>query len=383
MPEPHRAPVPTLSDGVVTLRGHRDDDLAGVHEQSQDPRSQAFTSIPVPYSPDDARAFVHEAVPRGWAEDTEWAFALEHEGRYGGTVSLRNDGHRRAELAFGSHPAVRGAGAMERGVRLLLEWGFGTRDLAVVTWRAHVGNWGSRRLAHRVGFSLDGTVRRSVPQRGELHDAWTGTLLAGEPREARSPWLTSPVLEADGVRLRPWRADDATRIVEACNDERTAHWLGRLSRPYTRADAEAYLEDRREVLASGSAVGWAVADPASDELTGSLALFDLSGHQAEVGYWTHPDARGRGTMSAAVGLAVGHARDGLGLRRLTAFAAVENTASRRVIEANGFALVGIERQSAQLRTGPADHAAYDLLLRNARTDRPSGPSGPALRPWEP
>ena len=70
MPEPHRAPVPTLSDGVVTLRGHRDDDLAGVHEQSQDPRSQAFTSIPVPYSPDDARAFVHEAVPRGWAEDT-------------------------------------------------------------------------------------------------------------------------------------------------------------------------------------------------------------------------------------------------------------------------------------------------------------------------
>ena len=149
--------APTLTDGVVTLRAHRDDDLPGVFEQSQDPRSQAFTSIPVPYTHDDAREFVAEVVPRGWAEDTEWAFALEHEGRYGGTMSLRNDGHRRAELAFGSHPAVRGTGAVERGVRLLLEWGFGTRDLRVVTWRANVGNWGSRRLAHRVGFSLDGT----------------------------------------------------------------------------------------------------------------------------------------------------------------------------------------------------------------------------------
>jgi len=34
-----------------------------------------------------------------------------------------------------------------------------------------------------------------------------------------------------------------------------------------------------------------------------------------------------------------------------------------VIEANGLELVGIERRSAPVRTGPADHAAYDLLLR--------------------
>ena len=102
--------------------------------------------------------------------------------------------------------------------------------------------------------------------------------------------------------------------------------------------------------------------PGATSCVGSLALFDLDEHQGEVGYWTHPDARGRGCMTAAVALAVGHAREGLGLRRLTAFAAVDNAASRHVIEANGFALIGIERESVLIRTGRVDHAAYDLLL---------------------
>ena len=83
------------------------------------------------------------------------------------------------------------------------------------------------------------------------------------------------MLEGDVVRLRPWRATDAPRIVEACSEERTAYWLGRLPSPYTLADAEAYLEDRQAVLADARAVGWAVADPDTDELLGSIALFDL------------------------------------------------------------------------------------------------------------
>jgi RimJ/RimL family protein N-acetyltransferase len=354
--------APTLTDGVVTLRAHRADDARGSYEQCQDPLSQRWTTVPVPYTSEMATSFVTELMPAGWIEDREWGFAVEHDGRYAGTMSLRPEGDGRAEIAYGSHPRVRGAGVTERALRLLLAWGFEERELRSVIWWAHRGNWASRKLAWRLGFSCDGTLRQWLPQRGELRDAWVGTLQRGEPREPRTTWLDCPVLGAGGVRLRPWRADDADRIVEACRDERTAHWLGRLPRPYTRADAETYLHDREEVLASGSAVGWAVADAGSDELVGSLAVFDLDGHQGEVGYWTHPDARGRGCMTAAVGLAVGHAREGLGLRRLTAVAAVDNTASRHVIEANGFALVGIERASTRIRTGFTDTAAYDLLL---------------------
>jgi RimJ/RimL family protein N-acetyltransferase len=354
--------APTLSDGHVTLRAHRREDARGSFEQCQDPLSIAWTTVPVPYSMEQAHGYVTEVLPKGWAEDTEWSFAIEVEGEYGGTVSLRNEGDGRAEIAYGSHPRVRGTGAVEAALRLLLEWGFTERGLHTVIWRANKGNWASRKVAWRLGFSFDGTVRSWLPQRGKLRDAWVGTLLRDDPREPRSPWLEAPVLEGERVRLRPWLPTDAPRIVEACDDERTAHWLGRMPSPYTLADAEAYLEDRIEVLASGRAVGWAVADPESDDVIGSLALFDLTpGRQAEIGYWTHPDARGRGAMTEAVGLAVRHGFGELALVRLVAFAATENSASRRVIEANGFRLVGIERQSVLIRTGLADHAAYELL----------------------
>src|SRR5919112_2237491 len=83
-------PVPTLTDGVVTLRAHRADDAPGAYEQSQDPASQRWTTVPVPYTRADARTFVGEIMPGGWADDSEWGFAIEADGRYAGTVSLRD-----------------------------------------------------------------------------------------------------------------------------------------------------------------------------------------------------------------------------------------------------------------------------------------------------
>src|SRR4051794_21977907 len=206
--------VPTLTDGVVTLRAHRADDVEGVLEQSRDARSQRWTTVPVPYERADAVHFVAELVPRGWAGNTEWAFALEAEGRFAGTVSLRSAGSGRAELGYGAHPWARGTGYAERGLRLLLEWGFAELDLRTVIWWAHVGNWASRRLAWRLGFSVEGTLRDWQPQRGELCTSWVGTLLRDDPRQPRSTWLENPVVGGDGVRLRPFTPDDVPRVVE-------------------------------------------------------------------------------------------------------------------------------------------------------------------------
>jgi hypothetical protein len=65
------AQAPTLTDGTVTIRPHRPGDVRGVLEQSQDPLSQQWTTIPVPYSLADAEAFVGRTNPRGWEQDTE------------------------------------------------------------------------------------------------------------------------------------------------------------------------------------------------------------------------------------------------------------------------------------------------------------------------
>ncbi len=206
--------APTLTDGVVTLRAHRPADAPGVLEQSQDPDSIRWTQVPVPYSLEEAEKYVGEFVPGGWADNSEWGFAVEVDGRYAASVSLRNEGKQRAEIAYGSHPATRGTGTMERALRLLLDWGFAEQHLETVLWHANRGNWPSRRLAWRLGFSFDGTLRQWLPHRGELRDGWSGTLLRDEPRSPRSTWLDCPVIEAEGLRLRPVEARDAERIAE-------------------------------------------------------------------------------------------------------------------------------------------------------------------------
>ena len=353
--------TPTLSDGTVTLRRHRDADIAGVVEQSADPLSRRWTTVPLTYGTEDAKRFVRDIMPGGWATDQEWGFALEVDGRYAGTLSLRNEGDGRAELAYGSHPWVRGSGHVGRALRLLVDWGFAEKDLHTVVWWANRGNWASRKTAWRLGFSFDGTVRQWLPQRGVLTDAWAGTLLRDDPREPRGTWLDTPVLTGTVVTLRPLRDTDVPRIVEACADTGTAQWLGRMPVPYTVADAIGWLEANTEGAASGSKITWALADPASDVLLGAINLFSLvAGHEGEVGYWAHPQARGRGLMSEACRLVLRHGFDDLGLRLVRAVAAVDNTASRRVLEGNGFTRWGTERGGVRVRDGYADAAHYEV-----------------------
>ncbi|MGA8246256.1 MAG: GNAT family N-acetyltransferase [Nocardioides sp.] len=368
--------APTLTDGTVTLRGHREDDAVGVTEQSQDPTSIRWTTVPVPYSIEDGRAFVTRTMPDGWAHDTAWGFAVESQGRYAGTVELRNHGHGRAEIAFGSHPWVRGTGAMARACRLLADWGFSERGVRTVVWHAHVGNWASRRLVWRLGFSFDGTLRGYVRHRGELVDAWTGTLLSTDDRAPRGRWLDLPVLEAEGLRLRPWRESDVPRIVEACTDERTRHWLGRLPDPYDDAQAHAWLEHQSENRAVGHSVEWAVVDPEDDVALASIDAFGIvPDEELEIGYWAHPDARGRGVTTRAMAEVIRYGFEGLGVRRIKAGAAAGNSASRRVIEANGLTAWGTERAGTEVHGGRADLVWYDVLVEEWRAARRRGTAG--------
>jgi len=260
---------------------------------------------------------------------------------------------------------------MERAMRLLVDWGFESQGVQVMMWRANTGNWPSRRLAWRLGFTLEGTIRKALPHRGELRDAWVGTLLPTDERRPRTPWLDVPVLEADGLRLRPWRDSDVPRIVEACSDERTQLWLGQMPSPYTEADARAWLEHLAENRAGGHSVCWAVVEPEHDDVAlAGVNYFDLVPEvECEVGYWTHPDARGRGVMTRAMREVVRHAFDDVGVRRVSAGAAVDNTASRRVIEANGLRQYGVERLGTVVRGGRADIVWYDVLVEEWRASR--------------
>ena len=354
----------------MTLRWPSDDDLEAIWEQCQDAEMQRWTTIPVPYSRDDARMFVRHLVPGAWATGDGWTFAIEAEGRFVGSVSLRNLGAGRAELGYGAHPWARGRGLMTRAVRLLLGWGFAERDLRSVLWQADRGNWASRRLAWRVGFTHDGLVRDALPRRDGLADAWVGTLRRGEELTPRTPWLDVPVVRHPDVVLRPVQPADLPRIVEVRSDPEVQHWLQghRESAPHTLASNAQFVDDRLEAAASGTGLDWAVADPMTDEYLGQVTLTGLvHRREAELAYWAHQDARGRGLTRTAAGLAVRHCfvpweDGGLGLHRLRAEAADGNDSSHRLLRHLGFTRTGVSRQDTLLPDGSwADSVTYDLL----------------------
>ncbi len=367
--------IPTLTDGVVTLRAPNDDDIPGCYEQCQDPASQRWTPVPVPYLLDDAKTYLRHVIPEGWLTGRAWCFVVEAADesgvpRFAGSLSLRTESDGRAELGYGAHPWARGRGLMERAVRLLLDWGFAERDLRTVIWLAQRGNWPSRRLAWKLGFTVDGTLRSWLTQRGELHDAWVGTLRRGEEMTPRSPWLESPTIVGRSVVLRQVREEDLPRVVETRSDPETQRWLqsARDEAPHSLESHATFLDRMLEQAAAGEAVHWAVADPVSDSYLGRVSLFEVRHRrEAELAYWAHPAARGRGTTLEAARLVVRHCfvpfeDGGLGLHRLTADASAGNDASHRILERVGFLPVGVERQSTLLPDGTwVDAVRYDQL----------------------
>ncbi len=376
--------APTLSDGVVTLRAHRPDDVEGILATCRDPQMQRWTTVPAPYQRRHAEEFV-ASRPTEWAARRMLTFAVEDaDGRYAGTVDLRPDGAA-ASVGYGLGPWARGRGLSSRALRLLLEWGFATLELDVVHWRALVRNWASRRAAWATGFRVDGVVRGLLAERPGLDgapprrlDGWVGSLRRGEPMTPAHAWHHPPRLTDGHAVLRAHRPEDVPRMVEACSDPLSLRWLPALPSPYVPVNALAHLEEIAAHQADGVAIYWAVGRPDDDTLAGEVGLFGLSPdgvtRTAEIGYWAHPDARGQRLTTSAVRLVVRHALlpldvGGLGVQRVLVRAAEGNVASRRVATSVGLRPCGRDRDVEVLRDGTVcDLLRYDAVATDLSAD---------------
>jgi [ribosomal protein S5]-alanine N-acetyltransferase len=360
---PDGVPILIDAEAGVKLRAPHRGDLSGMVEQCRDPEMIRWTSVPTPedgYQIRDAEEFL-ALTAAGWTsgERLGWTIQRSSERGFCGSIDLHLEGEGVADVGFGLHPAARGRSIMTAALQLVCSYGFAVAGLQVIRWRALVGNWASRRVAAKVGFIFDGTVRRLLVQRGVLLDGWIATLTREDARVPQQ-WLHPVELRGGGIRLRGFRASDVDRIVEACSDPRTAHWLVSMPRPYQRHNALAYLESLGELAARGLGVTWCLADPEDDRCLGSISLDGLNTYarRGEIGYWAHPDARGRGIVTEAVRLVTRHAKETGLARSLIIRCARGNTASRHVAERAGYTKVGIQPVSEPL----GDGELADLVL---------------------
>ncbi|MGC4853135.1 GNAT family N-acetyltransferase [Micromonospora sp. DT4] len=185
-----------------------------------------------------------------------------------------------------------------------------------------------------------------------------------------------PVVEAHGVRLRPFHAGDIADLVDGCADPLSQRFVSTMPSPYTEVDARWWVEAGAPAVWAGGGAVYAIADPATDRLLGGTGLSNPAParSQAEIGYWLRPAARGRGRATAATRALSEHAFNA-GTRRLELHTEPENTASQRVALAAGFRYEGLRRSAGQRRDG----GQHDLLTWVRLSGDPPGPT-PRLLP---
>lgn len=146
-----------------------------------------------------------------------------------------------------------------------------------------------------------------------------------------------PVVEGERVRLRVLRESDAEAMWRIARDPVVTRFL-----PWEPMASPGsilpFIRDQEARRKRGDALCFAVLDKETNELIGSTDLVDMRRYMstgAEIGYLLSRDYWGKGIMSEAAGLTAKYAFESLGLKRLVAFADVENRASRRVLEKLG------------------------------------------------
>ncbi|MCD6725657.1 MAG: GNAT family N-acetyltransferase [Solirubrobacteraceae bacterium] len=159
---------------MLALRPWTSDDVPALVRACSDPLTARYTSVPVPYTPQDARQFVEAGRSR-----TTLPLAVvdaEDPARMLGACGLHAvDRERgRAEIGYWTAPWARRRAVATRALRLLSGWALTPAPdglgLARLELYVEPDNELSQRVAGAAGFLRGDLVRGGIVLRGRRHD---------------------------------------------------------------------------------------------------------------------------------------------------------------------------------------------------------------------
>ena len=157
---------------LVALRAWAEDDVPALVRACSDPLTQRYTSVPTPYTPEDARLFV-----AGGRSDTGLPLAVvraDDDRDVVGAVGLHavDIERSRGEIGYWTAPWARRSGVASGALALLSGWAVAPVGLGLrrVELYAEPDNLASQMVAERAGFRRGDLVRGGIALRGRRRD---------------------------------------------------------------------------------------------------------------------------------------------------------------------------------------------------------------------
>lgn len=128
--------------------------------------------FPQPYTPEDAKVFIRDFGSSG--EEARLCLAIDVGGEAVGSVGLfiRDEAFRRcAEIGYWLGEPFWGKGIMSAAVAQMCEIGFSRYDIVRIYAEPYAYNAASRRVLEKSGFTLEGTMKKSVYKDGKMLDS--------------------------------------------------------------------------------------------------------------------------------------------------------------------------------------------------------------------
>jgi RimJ/RimL family protein N-acetyltransferase/8-oxo-dGTP pyrophosphatase MutT (NUDIX family) len=210
-------PQPTLTDGELTLRPWRDEDIDLAYGLADDEMARWFDFPGTP-----TRANLAEGVERWralYADDRAVVnFVIELPGQPGpvGNVEVRRISPGVGSVSWTTYKPYRGQRVARRAVRLLVVYAFGELGLERLQAEVDPENRSSARVAIRSGFRREGLLRGGAVLQGERRDVVVYGLRRGDPAvDTLSGWtaLMDSVLPKKRVIAHVVVRDTANRVL--------------------------------------------------------------------------------------------------------------------------------------------------------------------------
>ncbi|MFI8194572.1 GNAT family N-acetyltransferase [Streptomyces sp. NPDC085946] len=184
----------TLTTDRLVLRPVGPQDTGAVYAACQDPDVQRWTTIPSPYLREHARGFTEQLVPDGWASGSLFTFGVFlPAGDLTAMLGLTLRAPGVAEIGYWAVREHRGNGYVTEAALAACRWAFTQASIDRVEWRAELGNRASRAVAERAGFTVEGTLRCALDNKGVRRDCWVGSLLPSDlGLPSTAPYLPAP-----------------------------------------------------------------------------------------------------------------------------------------------------------------------------------------------